>query len=813
MARKTTEEDKEEEEEEEEETIKAEALKLKTLADEKYQLSNPKSALKYARRAQRLCPHLNGIDEMITALQILRVVSSKKASDDDDDDDEAPPVDWYRILQVEPFSHINSIKKQYKKLALILHPDKSSCIASEEAFKRVGEAFRVLSDKVKRKEYDLKLRMALQLREAAATTEAAATEKTVGTFWTACSTCRLFHQFERRYVGHSLVCPSCRKSFLAVEVTPVGEAEEDVEVDASRVRTRTSARVSSSQKQKKEKEIERKVSSERVGRGSEKRKISVGDKILESPSPKKPKTRGEMTLAEMQLVVKRKTQEERMKLKDKSEEKDNNVKGRAAGSRNTDLEMLKTEQSDFSDIELSAMKRKAHIEKLKLEGKTQRKDKKEKEQTKAKEKETEKDKSEEKEKEKNWTKGKGKDVGSKGSDLEIITQVDSDSYDIQTRSKRKVHEENMKKNEKDKEENAKAKVRSMSLKSGALESMTPEDSHTCDIETRTKRKVHEENMKKKEKDKKEKAKAKVRSMSLSSGASESTTPEDSHTRGIETRTKRKVHGEKMKTKGKTKNKDKEDNAKAKSRSLCLKSSNLEIMAVDDSDFYDFDKDRTERSFKKGQVWAVYDDDDGMPRHYGLIDEVVSVNPFEVKMSWLDLQSNGDGALNCWGKLDFHTSCGRFKVSRKDSIGSVNIFSHLVECERAAKEIYRIYPKKGSIWAVYNDGVFGGSEGNMLPLDKRYYSIVIFLTSYSEMHGLSMAYLEKVEGFKTIFKRREIGCHAIRWLEKDDIHLFSHQIPARKISGCLHHQLGSVQIILYALRSANGRRALLLQSQN
>lgn len=31
---------------------------------------------------------------------------------------------------------------------------------------------------------------------------------------------------------------------------------------------------------------------------------------------------------------------------------------------------------------------------------------------------------------------------------------------------------------------------------------------------------------------------------------------------------------------------------------------LELMAVEDSDFYDFDEGRVERSFKKGQVWAI-----------------------------------------------------------------------------------------------------------------------------------------------------------------------------------------------------------------
>ncbi|PSS19290.1 Small-conductance mechanosensitive channel MscMJ like [Actinidia chinensis var. chinensis] len=162
------------------------------------------------------------------------------------------------------------------------------------------------------------------------------------------------------------------------------------------------------------------------------------------------------------------------------------------------------------------------------------------------------------------------------------------------------------------------------------------------------------------------------------------------------------------------------------------------MAVDDSDFYDFDKDKMEMSFKKGQVWAIYDDDDGMPRHYGLIDEIVSVNPFVVKMSWLNLQSNGYEGLICWEKTGIHISCGRFRVARKTSIDSVNVYSHLVDAERTAREVYRIYPKKGSVWALYKEDALDNEGRNLLVRDKRCYDIVLFLTSYSEIHGLREA---------------------------------------------------------------------------
>lgn len=46
------------------------------------------------------------------------------------------------------------MKKQYKKLALLLHPDKYNLNGAEGAFKLVTEAWCMLSDKVKRTSYD-----------------------------------------------------------------------------------------------------------------------------------------------------------------------------------------------------------------------------------------------------------------------------------------------------------------------------------------------------------------------------------------------------------------------------------------------------------------------------------------------------------------------------------------------------------------------------------------------------------------------------------------------------------------------------------
>ncbi|KAL0371926.1 UNVERIFIED_CONTAM: Chaperone protein DnaJ 1 [Sesamum calycinum] len=144
---------------------------------------------------------------MLTALKILRTAAKPGSGSSSGAQNSTP--DYYKILQVEPFSHINTIKKQYKKLALALHPDKNPFVASEEAFKLVGEASRVLSDKIRRKEYDLRLRIAMQSK--AAEEVGLGMEGSAETFWTACSTCRLLHQFERKYLGHNLMCPRADK--------------------------------------------------------------------------------------------------------------------------------------------------------------------------------------------------------------------------------------------------------------------------------------------------------------------------------------------------------------------------------------------------------------------------------------------------------------------------------------------------------------------------------------------------------------------------------------------------------------------------
>jgi curved DNA-binding protein len=64
--------------------------------------------------------------------------------------------DYYKILKVRKEASQDEIKKAYRKLAMKYHPDHNRGDSSaEERFKEINEAYAVLSDVDKRKQYDM----------------------------------------------------------------------------------------------------------------------------------------------------------------------------------------------------------------------------------------------------------------------------------------------------------------------------------------------------------------------------------------------------------------------------------------------------------------------------------------------------------------------------------------------------------------------------------------------------------------------------------------------------------------------------------
>jgi molecular chaperone DnaJ len=62
---------------------------------------------------------------------------------------------YYAILGVSQSTNFQEIKRSYRKLAKKYHPDKNKSPLAEETIKKINEAFEILSDRRKRKQYDL----------------------------------------------------------------------------------------------------------------------------------------------------------------------------------------------------------------------------------------------------------------------------------------------------------------------------------------------------------------------------------------------------------------------------------------------------------------------------------------------------------------------------------------------------------------------------------------------------------------------------------------------------------------------------------
>jgi molecular chaperone DnaJ len=63
--------------------------------------------------------------------------------------------DYYEVLGVSKTTSKDEIKDAYRKLALQYHPDRNKSPEAEEKFKEISEAYAVLSDDEKRRQYDM----------------------------------------------------------------------------------------------------------------------------------------------------------------------------------------------------------------------------------------------------------------------------------------------------------------------------------------------------------------------------------------------------------------------------------------------------------------------------------------------------------------------------------------------------------------------------------------------------------------------------------------------------------------------------------
>ncbi|PON79321.1 Terminal organelle assembly protein [Trema orientale] len=222
-------------------TSRAEAERLLGISEKLLQNRDLNGSKDFAVLAQETEPLLDGSDQILAVVDVL--LSSERRINNHHD--------WYSILQVDSRSDDQDlIKKQYRRLALLLHPDKNKYPFADQAFKLVAQAWAVLSDPAKKPLYDNELSLYSRIdltsqqsklpvrRTQPAPHQAPASSATAGrsarsdaaanhgvpsarlrSFWTVCPYCYVLYEYPRVYEDCCLKCQKCQRAFHAALVT------------------------------------------------------------------------------------------------------------------------------------------------------------------------------------------------------------------------------------------------------------------------------------------------------------------------------------------------------------------------------------------------------------------------------------------------------------------------------------------------------------------------------------------------------------------------------------------------------------------
>ncbi|GJW92951.1 DnaJ domain-containing protein [Tanacetum coccineum] len=206
-------------------TSRAEAERLLGIAEKLLQNKDLNGCRDFALLAQETEPLLDGSDQILAIVDVL-IASDKKINNQ---------IDWYAILQLDSRRNQDDvIKRQYRRLALLLHPDKNKFPFADVAFKFVADAWALLSDHTRKSVYDNQLFVYSKVDlvpNSNNTSNSNLRDKipvrrgtgdggvnSDKTMWTTCPYCYNLYEYPKKYRGCCLRCANCRRAFQAVEI-------------------------------------------------------------------------------------------------------------------------------------------------------------------------------------------------------------------------------------------------------------------------------------------------------------------------------------------------------------------------------------------------------------------------------------------------------------------------------------------------------------------------------------------------------------------------------------------------------------------
>ncbi|KAF6135907.1 hypothetical protein GIB67_006799 [Kingdonia uniflora] len=643
---------------------KEEATRAKGIAERKMENKDFVGAKKVILRAQRLFPDLENISQMLTVCD-LHCFAEKKVL--------GAELDYYSILQVEHTADDACIKKQYRKLALLLHPDKNKFPGAEDAFKMIGEAQRLFSNFGKKSVYDIKYRAFFKTsitsqqlpkekenkksnvtRESGINNVNIAELKVPGgnsnqahqqelpnglnTFWTLCPFCKARSQYYKDICNKTIRCHNCMNPFVArdmnsQDVPPLHQQREGSENSGPRFGLNTVFQGNLNYRATSSEPVLGNVGSLKVSNGSkskgkENENGSRNDGNGKTPDMKK---KGPQVIAE--------------------------TGGTFVGNICTTAK--KTVQTAGLNASASEPLKRSVVD--------------------------------------SEVGNASKPNGKKHNEDKKRPEVNDEQTN--TSKKRPVIDEQM-----INANNKRSKV--------VLESF---EDFGVEINTNTG---------------KEKT---FHTSGLNSGSSGSKTI-----------------------------------------------LNPEYIEVPDSEFYNFDIERDKECFEVDQMWAVYDNLDGMPRYYARIRKVFTPG-FKVRITWLEANPDKKDEID-WLNEDLPVACGNFEHGISEITEDIGMFSHLVVWENGTcRNSYKIHPKMGEIWALFENWNINWSSD---PDNHRMcqFEFVEVLSDFSEGSGVRVVYLIKVEGFLSLFRRiveNDVGAFQV---PPNELFRFSHRVPSFRTTG-------------------------------
>ncbi|KAK8452779.1 hypothetical protein SEVIR_5G172000v4 [Setaria viridis] len=198
----------------------------------------------------------------------------------------------------------------------------------------------------------------------------------------------------------------------------------------------------------------------------------------------------------------------------------------------------------------------------------------------------------------------------------------------------------------------------------------------------------------------------------------------------------------------------------------------------DPEFFNFDERRDVNLFAVDQIWVLYDDLDAMPRYYARIRSLDTTN-FRVQFTWLEHDAANDEEDE-WTDNKLPVACGNFKLGDTEVSEDPLMFSHIVSWAKGRKRgSYVIHPIKGQVWALYKGWCMQwiSDADNHRSYE---YEVVEVLSNFTMEAGVTVIPLVKVEGFVSLFARtKDKSSFAI---PSSELLRFSHNIPFFRTKG-------------------------------